>query len=84
MTLEIDGSPPPWVTCPVCTKALECAACPGAQLQGEAPPFEVATKVLYRCAAGHQRTIMLRAGDSQPESAQCPECDGMLMPPPAA
>jgi len=84
MTLEIDGSPPKWVTCPVCSKALECANCPGAQLQGEAPAFPVATKVFYRCPLGHQRTIALRAGDGQPESAQCPECDGMLMPTPSA
>lgn len=80
MTLAIEGTPPKWVTCPIGAKALECASCPGAYLKGDAPPFPVAAKILYRCAAGHVRTIMLRAGDRQPESAQCPECEGMLLP----
>lgn len=79
MTLGIEGSPPKWVTCPICDKALECTSCPGAQLGGLAPPLTAGVVALYRCAAGHQRRLMY-AGDAPPESAQCPDCDGMLLP----
>ena len=79
MTLAVDGTPPQWATCPVCVQSLECERCPGAQVQGDAPPFAAASKVLYRCSAGHERMIMLPAGVSAPESAHCPDCGGMLM-----
>jgi uncharacterized protein with PIN domain len=80
MVLGVDGTPPQWASCPVCAKALECARCEGAQLQGEAEPFAGGTPVVYRCQAGHQRTIMLPEGKTFPESAHCPECGGMLLP----
>jgi hypothetical protein len=80
MKLGIDGSPPKWATCPICVKSLECTKCEGAQLQGTATDFAPGPTVTYRCPAGHQRAITVSAGDLQPESAQCPDCDGMLMP----
>jgi len=80
MTLGIDGTPPRWATCPVCTKSLECERCPGAQLQGEAPAFTPEAQVVYRCAAGHQRVIAVPPGEGRPESTHCPDCDGMLLP----
>lgn len=79
MTLAVDGTPPQWATCPVCVQSLECERCPGAQLRGDAPPFPIGSKVLYRCSAGHERTIMLPEGVAPPESAHCPDCGGMLM-----
>ncbi len=81
MVLRVDGTPPQWATCPVCVKALECSRCEGAQLQGEAPAFGDGTAVLYRCQAGHERTIHLPPGAGVPESAHCPDCGGMLLPP---
>jgi hypothetical protein len=80
MVLGVDGTPPKWATCPVCTKALECAKCEGAQLQGETEPFADGTAIEYRCAAGHVRVIHLPAGRDLPESTHCPDCDGMLLP----
>ena len=79
ITLAVDGTTPLWVTCPTGAKALECTSCPGAQLQGEAPPFAASSRLLYRCAAGHGRRIMLPAGAAHPESAHCPDCGGMLL-----
>jgi hypothetical protein len=80
MTLGVDGTPPAWATCPVCVTALECTSCQGAQLQGAAQPFKVASSIGYRCANGHLRTLSLPEGAQAPESAQCPDCDGMLLP----
>jgi hypothetical protein len=80
MTVGIDGTPPGWATCPECAAALECTSCEGAKLQGAAAPFEVALTVRYRCARGHERTFTLPEGRQPPESAQCPDCDGMLLP----
>jgi hypothetical protein len=80
MILGVDGTPPQWATCPVCTKALECAQCEGAKLQGEADPFTGGTTIEYRCSAGHRRTLHIPADREQPESAHCPECGGMLLP----
>ena len=80
MVVATDGTAPQWVTCPVCVKALECSDCPGAQLQGDAPAFPVASTVRYRCSAGHERLIMLPAGMQTPESTHCPDCNGMAMP----
>lgn len=79
MALGIDGTPPPWATCPVCVKSLECERCPGAQLQGDSPPFATGARLVYRCARGHERGITPAAGAEPPESAQCPDCDGMLL-----
>ncbi len=80
MTLGVDGTPPLWATCPVCVTALECTSCAGAQLQGAAAPFKVASSIAYRCASGHVRTLSLPLGALAPESAQCPDCNGMLLP----
>lgn len=80
MTLAIDGSPPRWATCPVCVKSVECERCRGAQLQGEAPHVATGPMLVYRCPAGHTRAIATPVGVDRPESAQCPECDGMLVP----
>ena len=80
MTLGVDGTPPKWATCPVGVQALDCARCEGAQLRGEAPSFSGGTSVAYRCASGHGRTLHLPPGTLAPESAHCPECDGMLLP----
>jgi hypothetical protein len=80
MTLAFDGTPPQWATCAVCVSSLECPNCPGAQLQGEAPAFPVASRIRYRCQNGHERTVMLAEGTPQPESTHCPDCGGMLLP----
>ena len=82
MVLGVDGTPPQWATCPVCTKALECEKCEGAKLAGEGEPFTGGTTIEYRCAAGHKRTISIPKDRGVPESTHCPECDGMLLPPP--
>jgi hypothetical protein len=79
MVLGVEGMPPQWITCPVCVKALECARCDGAQLQGDAPPFTEGSSVAYRCEGGHGRTIRLPSGVAPPESVHCPDCGGMLM-----
>lgn len=83
LTIGIEGTPPKWVTCSTSDKAYECTGCSGALLKGSAEPFPVVQTVQYRCAAGHQRAIMLAAGAEKPESAHCPDCDGMLLPSPA-
>lgn len=83
-TVGIVGTPPIWVTCPVCAETVDCSSCLGAQLRGEAPDFPVVTKVLYRCAEGHERTLLFGADAAPAESAHCPDCDGMLLPAPAA
>lgn len=81
MILAVDGTPPKWATCPVCVTSLECTTCKGAELRGEAPPFPIKRKVLYRCSKGHERTIaMATTQDERPESANCPDCDEMLLP----
>jgi hypothetical protein len=63
----------------VCTTSLDCTSCEGAQLQGAAAPFETGITGRYRCASGHERTLMLPKGKPFPESAECPECGGMLV-----
>jgi hypothetical protein len=78
MVVGMDGPPAPWVTCPVCT-ASECSKCDGAQLQGDAPPFEGGTTAAYRCPAGHEKTFVIPPGRGVPESAQCTECGLMLL-----
>jgi hypothetical protein len=80
MVLRVEGTPPAWATCPVCVKALECARCDGAMLQGDAEPFSGGSALVYRCPAGHQRTIHVPADGAVPESTHCPECGGMLLP----
>ena len=80
MKLGVDGSPPQWATCPVCVKSLECTKCDGAQLQGTALDFVPGPTYVYRCPAGHERSITVAEGQLQPESAHCPECGGMLSP----
>ena len=79
MALGVDGSPPQWATCPACVKSLECDRCPGAQLQGEALGFTPGAELVYRCAHGHERRITAAVGAEPPESAQCPDCDEMLL-----
>ncbi len=80
MVLGVSGTPPEWATCPVCAKALECAKCEGAKLQGSAEPFTGGASVEYRCVAGHSRTIQIPADRDRPESTHCPDCGGMLLP----
>ncbi|MFO0588218.1 MAG: hypothetical protein U0441_11790 [Polyangiaceae bacterium] len=79
-TIGTDGAAPQWITCAACVKSLECDKCDGAQLQGDAPAFEVATHLTYRCSAGHERLIALPAGAGIPESTHCPDCNGMALP----
>ena len=79
MVVAMDGAPPRWVTCPVCT-GFECSKCPGAQLQGEAPDFPGGSSLVYRCEAGHEQQLRLPQGVEMPESAQCSRCDGMMLP----
>ena len=78
MVIALEGMPPPWVTCPACD-GIECNRCDGAELQGEAPAFSEGAQALYRCKAGHQKALRAPAGQGLPESAQCTECDGMLL-----
>ncbi len=79
-TIGTDGPAPLWVTCPACVKSLECTQCDGAQLAGDAPPFEAARSLRYRCSAGHERNVTLPAGTGVLESMHCPDCNGMALP----
>jgi hypothetical protein len=78
--LSTDGAAPQWVTCPACVKSLECTKCEGAQLAGEAPAFDVARTLRYRCSSGHERSVALPEGIGVLESMHCPECNGMSLP----
>lgn len=80
MVLGVDGTPPAWVTCPVGLKGLECTHCDAAKLVGPAPPFAGGVLVEYRCKSGHSRVLHLPSDTGLPETAQCRECDEMLMP----
>lgn len=79
MVVAMDGMPAPWVTCPECD-GIDCDRCDGAQLQGDATAFSEGARAVYRCAAGHEKTLRVPSGAGLPESAQCTECDGMLLP----
>lgn len=79
-TIGTDGAAPEWITCPACVKSLECDKCEGALRKGEAPDFQIAERLRYRCSAGHERTIALPAGAGRPESTHCPECNGTALP----
>ena len=83
MLVTTEGTPPRWVTCPACT-IVDCERCDGAQLQGDAASFTGGASGLYRCEAGHEKVLTMPLGLGLPESAQCPECDGMMLPLPAA
>jgi hypothetical protein len=80
MVLGVAGTPPLWVTCPIGPKGLECMRCDGARLEGPAEAFSGGVAVAYACASGHQRVLQVPSGIGLPESAQCPECDGLLLP----
>ncbi len=78
MVVALEGSPPPWVTCPECD-GIECDRCDGAELGDEAPAFSGGVAGLYRCPAGHERVLRVPLDRGLPESAQCTECTGMLL-----
>lgn len=73
------GKPPAWVTCPV-TSGHECERCDGAELFGDAPDFRDGVEVRYACGGGHEIALRVPEGAGKPESAQCTECDGMMLP----
>lgn len=79
MVIATEGPPPRWVTCPVCN-AVECQHCDGAQLQGATQDFLGGARVAYRCPVGHEKVLRMPTGGGLPESAQCVECDGMMLP----
>ncbi len=81
MVVATVGPPPRWITCPVCT-AVECARCDGAQLSGDAQGFAGGAYIVYRCEAGHEKPLRLPVGKDLPESVQCVECDGVMLPTP--
>jgi len=78
MTVATEEPPPRWVTCPICV-ANECRRCNGADLEGDADEFSEGTSARYRCDSKHERTLRVPAGEDLPESAECPECGGMLL-----
>lgn len=82
MVVATEGTPPRWVTCPI-DSTVECARCGGAQLQGEAQAFTGGSSALYRCKWGHGQTLRI-SGVGLPESAQCPVCDGLMLPEPSS
>ena len=78
MVVATQGAPPRWITCPACA-TFECDRCDGAQLEGEAEQFADGRSVLFRCEAGHEKTLRIPASGGVPESASCVECDGMML-----
>lgn len=79
LVIATEGTPPPWITCPVCA-ANECGRCDGAKLQGLAEEFARGTSAVFRCSVGHEKEIRVPGGVRLPESAQCVECDAMMLP----
>jgi hypothetical protein len=79
LVVATPGTPPGWVTCPL-GSGYECSRCKGAALQGEAEPFCGGPASLYACAAGHRQVLQTPMGKGLPESAECPECKGTLLP----
>jgi hypothetical protein len=79
LVVATEGAPPRWVTCPT-GNGVECNRCEGAQLQGAAKDFGEGEGFVYRCKSGHARTLRLPAGVGRPESAHCPDCDGLMLP----
>ena len=79
MVVATDGKPPRWVTCPACS-VVECCCCKGAKLEGDAPGFSAGSSMTYRCEAGHTARLQVPDDTDLPESASCPECDGMMLP----